>query len=115
MKILSAIVLASALFTTQALAEEATASSEPKEFTIIIKDHKFTPESLEVPAGEQVKLVIDNQDSTPEEFESHSMNSEKIIKGNSQGVVLVGPLAAGEYEYFGEFNADSAKGKIVAK
>lgn len=105
--------LYTALFGLSLLASQALA--ETKEFTITIKDHKFTPEVTEIPVGEKVKLIIDNQDPTPEEFESHSLNREKIIKGNSKGTVFVGPLEAGEYDYFGEFNEDSAKGKIVVK
>jgi len=93
----------------------SAASAETKEFTIIIKDHKFSPEITEIPVDEKVRLIIDNQDATPEEFESHSLLREKIISGNSKGIVYVGPLKAGEYEFFGEFNEDSAQGKIIAK
>ena len=92
----------------------ANAFADIKEFTVVIKDHKFIPEITEVPAGEKVKLIVDNQDPTPEEFESHSMHREKIISGNSKGVIFIGPLKAGEYEFFGEFNEDSAQGKIIA-
>lgn len=85
------------------------------EYTLVIKDHKFVPETLEIPAGQKVKVIIDNQDPTPEEFESHELNREKIIQGHSKGIVFVGPLAAGTYPFFGEFNMDTAKGQIVAK
>ncbi|HBR69139.1 MAG TPA: cupredoxin domain-containing protein [Rhodospirillaceae bacterium] len=86
-----------------------------EEFTIRIKDHKFIPETTEVPSGEKVKLVIVNEDPSPEEFESYELNREKIIKGGSKGIVFIGPLEPGEYPFFGEFNMDSAKGKIIAK
>ncbi len=85
------------------------------DYTLTIKDHKFSPEALEIPAGQKVKITIHNQDPTPEEFESHELNREKIIGGNSKGVVFVGPLEPGSYPYFGEFNMDTAKGTIVAK
>lgn len=89
---------------------------EQKEFyTIVIKDHKFSPEELIVPAGQKIKLIVDNQDSTPEEFESHDMNREKIIAGNKQAKIFVGPLKPGKYHYFGEFNMDTANGYIIAK
>lgn len=91
------------------------AMAEVKKFDIIIKDHKFSPDVVEVPAGEKVKLMIDNQDPTPEEFESHDMHREKIINGNSKAVIFIGPLKAGEYKFFGEFNEDSAQGKVIAK
>lgn len=90
-------------------------ADEKKSYELIIKDHKFSPEVLEIPAGEKVKLVVINQDPTPEEFESYDLNREKIIRGNSKGIVFIGPLDPGSYAYFGEFNMDTAKGTIIAK
>lgn len=86
-----------------------------EEFTIVIKDHKFVPEELVVPAGQKIVLVIDNKDPTPEEFESHDLAREKIISGNKKGKVFIGPLEPGSYKYFGEFNMDTANGVITAK
>ncbi len=86
-----------------------------EEFTITIKDHKFAPETLEIPANKKIKLKIVNQDPTPEEFESYELNREKIIQGGSTGIVFIGPLKAGTYPYFGEFNMNSAKGSLIAK
>jgi hypothetical protein len=68
-----------------------------------------------VPAGQKVKLVIQNQDPTPEEFESHTMHREKIIAGNSTGIVIIGPLQPGSYDFVGEFNEATAKGKVIVK
>jgi plastocyanin len=91
------------------------AFAQDAEFAIAIKDHKFSPDRIEIPAGKKVKLVVDNQDSTPEEFESHSMKIEKVIPGKSKASIFVGPLKAGEYKFVGEFNEKTAKGVIVAK
>ena len=85
------------------------------EITVVIKDHKFEPSTVEIPAGEKVKLIVDNQDATPEEFESHELNREKVIRGNSKGIVLIGPLKEGTYPFFGEFNPATAQGQIIAK
>lgn len=85
------------------------------EISLVIKDHKFIPETVEIPAGQKVKLLIDNQDPTPEEFESHELKREKVIKGGKQGVVIIGPLEPGTYPFFGEFNEDTAKGQVVVK
>jgi hypothetical protein len=84
-------------------------------FEIVIKDHKFQPATLEIPANKKVKLTIKNQDPTPEEFESYELNREKVIAGNAQAIVFVGPLEPGTYPFFGEFNQATAQGKIVAK
>jgi plastocyanin len=91
------------------------AAAEDVERTIVIKDHRFAPETVEVPAGERVKLVIDNQDSTPEEFESLDLRREKVVPANTKATIWIGPLTKGEYEFVGEFHEDTAKGKLIAK
>jgi len=82
---------------------------------ITIKEHKFSPAEITIPAGKKVKLVVKNQDATAEEFESHSLHREKVIPGNSQAAIIIGPLDAGTYEFVGEFNEDTAKGRIIVK
>lgn len=84
-------------------------------YTIIFKDHKIVPAVLEVPAGKKIKLIVDNQDATPEEFESYSLNREKIIPGKTKAIIYIGPLKPGSYDIFGEFNEATAQGTIVAK
>ena len=84
-------------------------------YELSIKDHRFQPDSLEIPAGTKVKLLVKNQDATPEEFESHELNREKIIAGNSEATIYIGPLDPGEYGFFGEFNEATAQGKIIVE
>ena len=91
------------------------AMAEVPEFRIVIKDHKFEPARVVVPANTKVKLIVDNQDPTPEEFESHDMHREKIIAGNKTAKIMIGPLKPGEYSFFGEFNEDTAQGVVVAQ
>jgi plastocyanin len=89
-------------------------AAEP-EFTLVIKNHRFEPAELKVPAGQRVKLVVDNQDSTPEEFESHSINREKVIPGGKKASIFVGPLKPGRYTFFGEYNEKTAQGVVIAE
>ncbi len=103
-----------AIAVTSVLALPVAADDVPT-FEIAIKNHKFEPSTLEVPANKKIKLIVKNQDATPEEFESYELNREKVIPGNSQGVIFIGPLEPGTYPYFGEFNMATAKGNIVAK
>ena len=91
------------------------AQAATPEYTITIKDHKFEPTTIEIPANTKIKLIIKNEDPTPEEFESHDFKREKIIAGNSTAKIMVDPLAAGEYKFFGEFNEKTAQGKLVVK
>lgn len=85
------------------------------EVTIVIKDHRFAPSEVKVPAGQKVKLIVDNQDATPEEFESHELNREKVIAAKSKGTIFIGPLKPGRYTFIGEFNEATAKGVVIAE
>jgi plastocyanin domain-containing protein len=93
----------------------APASLRAQDVTITIKNHRFTPSEVKVPANKRVQITVVNDDPTPEEFESHEMKVEKVIPGKSKGVVRIGPLAPGRYPFFGEFNQATAKGVVIAE
>jgi hypothetical protein len=107
-KFFSVLTVSFVLFVTSCGEEENLT-----EYVVVLKNHNFNPPVITVTSGEKFKLIIDNQDATAEEFESHDLKREKIIKGNTKSVVFIGKLSAGEYKYFGEFNEDEAKGKII--
>ena len=88
-------------------------AAEVPEVRLVIKDHRFDPAELKVRSGQKVKLIIENKDATPEEFESYELNREKIVSGNATITVFVGPLEKGRYPFFGEFNKDSAQGALI--
>lgn len=90
-------------------------AGEVPEFTINIKNHVFSPDVVEIPANQKVKLIIKNNDSTPEEFESSELSREKVIPAGSTATVFINPVKAGEYNFIGEFHPDTAKGKLIAK
>jgi plastocyanin len=92
----------------------AFAAGEP-EFSLTLENHRFAPARLEVPAGKKVKLLVENKDATPAEFESETLKVEKVIAGKSRATVYVGPLKPGEYKYFDEYNEKTAAGVLVAK
>ena len=91
------------------------ASNAAEVIELKIKDHKFDPEIVKVPAGKKIKLKVINLDPTPEEFESYDLNREKIIGGNKTGIVFIGPLKPGKYGFFGEFNPETAQGIVIAE
>ena len=105
-KVLSALVLTT--FSSTGLAAEP-------EFALVIEQHRFTPTELVVPAGQKLRLVIENKDATPEEFESYELNREKIVTAGSKVTVFVGPLKPGRYEFFGDFNPKTARGWLVVR
>lgn len=93
----------------------APVAAKAEDYVLTIKNHRFSPAVLEVPANQKVKLIVDNQDRTAEEFESYELNREKVVDGDSKITVFIGPLDPGTYPYFGDFHKDVATGKIVVK
>lgn len=96
-----------------AVAGGAHAADEP--YVLTIKDHRFEPATLEVPAGQEFEIIVRNQDDTPEEFESVELDREKIVPAGAEIRIRIDSLSPGEYDYYGEFHADTAIGQIVAK
>lgn len=84
-------------------------------YKINIKNHVFVPNVITVKANEEFKLEVKNEDAATEEFESKKMNIEKFIGPNKTLKLTLGPLAVGEYDFFGEFHQDTAQGKLIAK
>jgi len=97
------------------LAVSETGWAEDPQFTLTIKEHRFSPAELQIPAGVKVKLLVKNEDSTPEEFESNELHREKVVPPGQQILVIVGPLDAGTYPFFGDFHQDTAQGKLIVK
>jgi plastocyanin len=91
------------------------AHAADENYKLIIKDHRFQPAELTVPSGKKIKLLVENQDATPEEFESHTLNREKVITGTSSATIYIGPLAPGRYPFIGEFHEATAQGVIIAQ
>jgi plastocyanin domain-containing protein len=97
------------------LAMSGRAEAEDATYSLVIKDHKFQPTEIVVPAAQKVALVVKNEDPTPEEFESTELRREKVVPGGQQITVYIGPLKPGRYEFFGDFNPSTARGHIVVK
>ena len=103
------------LFAASVALAAGSAYGQDAEATLVIRGHKFEPTELTVPAGKKIKLIIENQDATAEEFESYELNREKVVPAKGQVTVFVGPLKPGRYPFFGDFHKDTAQGVLIAK
>ncbi len=97
------------------LAAPVAAAEQPPELRLVIENHRFSPSELKLPAGRKVKLVVENRDATPEEFESYELNREKVVPAGATVRIYIGPLEPGRYPFFGDFNASTARGVVVAE
>jgi len=104
----AAVLLALALVFAAA---PARADASP---VITIDGQGFQPSELALPPGKKVKLTIHNKGPLPAEFESYDLSREVIVPPGSKVTVYVGPLEAGRYKFFNDFN-QSQKGVVVVK
>ena len=102
-------------FVIACLCSTAPVLADKPVFEIEISNHLFMPAEIVIPANTKVKLMVHNLDATSEEFESYELNREKVIMGKRKAVIFIGPLAPGEYPFFGEFHPETAQGKIIAE
>ncbi len=79
-----------------------------------LKDHRFSPASLTIPAGQKVQVTVKNEMASAAEFESDDFDREKVVAANDSINVFIGPLKAGTYHYFDDFHHEST-GVIVAR
>ncbi len=90
-------------------------ANQPPEVRLVIRDHRFVPSEPVVPANIKFKLIVVNEDATPEEFESHVLNREKVVTGHATIPVYISPLKPGRYPFFGDFHSATAQGALLAK
>lgn len=93
----------------------AALADELPQYNLVIRNHVYQPAELKVPADVKFKLLIENQDASPEEFESTEIGREKIVLPRSTVSVFVGPLKRGSYRFFGDFHQDTAQGRLIVE
>lgn len=97
------------------VAPQAAHADELPTFTIVMKQGRLHPDTLEVPANKRFKLILRNEGVSPVEFESRSLRKEKVLAPGATSFLVVAPQKPGEYDMFDEFHEDTARGRIVVK
>ncbi|MBU6468483.1 MAG: cupredoxin domain-containing protein [Betaproteobacteria bacterium] len=73
-------------------------------YTLTITDHGVEPQTLVVPAGVKIPLAVVNRTSGPIELEGKAFNSEMVAPPNGQTKGYIGPLQAGDYAFYNDYN-----------
>jgi plastocyanin len=92
----------------------ATAGDAVTSVTLTLKDHRFSPDTVQVAAGQRVRIDLINLDSASEEFDSADLQVEKDVTPKGRTSFVIGPLKPGAYSFMGELHADTASGTIHA-
>jgi uncharacterized cupredoxin-like copper-binding protein len=90
-------------------------AQQPFEISLTVKDGKFEPAEIEVPANTPVRLKLKNLEPKPVEFESNVLRFEKIVTAGSEATVNVRAQKPGRYEFYDEFREDTVRGALVVK
>jgi hypothetical protein len=81
--------------------------------TVSVKNHRFQPAEIQAPAKVPIELRIKNLDPTPMEFESVRLCVEKVVSGNSEGIIRLRPLEPGRYNFFDDFHQETTGVLVV--
>ena len=100
---------------TSVLALALAAPAGAAEYTVVLKNHRFTPSTIKVKAGTTNLIILKNEDPTADEFDSESLKTEKVVAGHDTGKIRLRPLAPGRYPFMGEFHAKTAQGVVIAE
>jgi hypothetical protein len=106
-----ASVAAALLIAATALVPGGSAA-QTANLALTVKGHAFQPAEIRAPANTAITLRVRNLDTVAMEFESVSLRVEKVIAGNSEGVIRLRPLGPGRYEFFDDFN-QKTRGLLV--
>ena len=89
-------------------AQEATVSVQ-----ISVKNNRFQPTEIHASANKPIMLRVKNLDATPMEFESVTLRVEKVVTGNSEGIIRIRALSPGRYEFFDDFHPETRGALVV--
>jgi heme/copper-type cytochrome/quinol oxidase subunit 2 len=111
---LIARMISTALASVALMALAPTPAPAADAIVLTLKDHRFAPAEASVPAGERFRIEVENQDTTPAEFESSDLRVEKIVVPGGKITLMAGPLKPGTYKFFDDYHPDTATGTITA-
>jgi heme/copper-type cytochrome/quinol oxidase subunit 2 len=97
------------------LAGSSAALADAPPIAVVLKDHRFTPAEIKVPANQPVMLNVTNTDNLAEEFDSTALKVEKVIAAGQSGLVRIHPLRPGRYPFMGEYHSTTAQGVVIAQ
>lgn len=111
----AALAFVVGLFSGLLLAATPARAQDLPTVNLLIRDGRFVPSTLEVPANTKFRLLIKNEGPGAEEFESVELRKEKVLGPGATSFLIFQPLKPGSYKFFGDFHPETAQGQMVAK
>lgn len=82
--------------------------------TLVVHNAQLEPNELVLPVNTRVKLLIQNQDNLPFEFESYDLSLEVVVPPQGKRSIFIKPLQPGTYRFFNDFDHE-LQGTIVTQ
>jgi len=70
----------------------------------VLKDHRFHPQRITVPADTRVEVSIDNQQAVPAVIMSFMFSRQKLVSAHHRVVLYLPPMGAGTYHLFDDLH-----------
>jgi hypothetical protein len=98
-----------------AIASTAFADTTPAApvIRLTLKDYRFTPDVITIPANQRVKIELTNEDATGDDIESKDLHVDKEVAALGHVTFFIGPLTPGTYAFKAEKSAATAHGTVV--
>lgn len=110
----SIIYLAALGLALGSLARASAAGADGSTVVLTLKDHRFAPATVNVPAGQRIRIELVNRDGTADDFDSEDLGVDKELAPHGRASFVIGPLKPGSYAFKGELHAATARGEVVA-
>jgi hypothetical protein len=106
--------LLASLFGLFLMSGTALAENMPT-FQLLMKEGRFFPETIEVPANLRFRLEVKNEGPGAGEFESLELKKELVLAPGVTRSLVFFPMQPGSYKFFDDFHPETGQGKIIAK
>ena len=84
-------------------------------FQLLMKEGRFYPETIEVPANLRFRLEVKNEGPGAAEFESLELKKELVLAPGVTRSLVFFPMQPGSYKFFDDFHPETGQGRIIAK
>lgn len=74
---------------------------------LVLQNGRITPAQLELPAGQRIKLRLQNKGPGPIEFENLELRIEKVLAEGGESFVVLAPMRPGRYRFIDEFHPET--------
>ena len=109
------IPLIRALLLVFLLAFTSAVHAEGSTVQLRFENHRFTPQTLTVAAGQPLAITVTNAANETIEFESFKLNRERAIAPGETITVHLPALSPGSYDFYDDFHQNVPEGTIVAQ